>query len=357
MLVPHQKITPNFGDLISGQFESKNNLVFLRKFVPNKNLAWTGSGRTALRHILETKNIKKIGIPSFTCHVVLEAAKRAGSEPVFIDSGAVANIKNIEKSIKKIDALVLPYNFGFLPDIPKIASLCKKNKVMLIEDCAQSLGATYNKKLAGSFGDYAFYSFGISKNLGFLGGMISSDSDIAKVSLPLYPVKKIAKAKTEAMISRLFFNRNLYPLFHSMLKKELKLKHELLEYRMPNYGKRIVIHQSKRYQKILNLRKANAKLCMEELDGIINFIKPIKGSDPAWLYFVLLSKQRQKLIKELRKEKVDTQPLLTYTDLSRKGKLASKVEKQHTVFALYRDQKETEYIIKKIKKVAKDGDY
>ena len=40
-----------------------------------------------------------------------------------------------------------------------------KKKIFLIEDCAQSLGTSYNKKPLGSFGDAAIFSFGYSKIL------------------------------------------------------------------------------------------------------------------------------------------------------------------------------------------------
>ena len=102
--------------------------------------------------------------------------------------------------------------------------------------------------------------------------------------------------------------------------------------------------------KILKLRRNNANYCMKELKGIVDFIKPIKNTKPSWLYFVIKSKNRDKLRVRLLKEKIDVQPLLTFQDLSN-GKLASKFEKEHLIFALYRNKWEIDYIIKKIKKI------
>ena len=50
-----------------------------------------------------------------------------------------------------------------------IISISKKYKLKIIEDCAQSLGANYNKKIVGNFGDFGCYSFYPTKILGAYG--------------------------------------------------------------------------------------------------------------------------------------------------------------------------------------------
>ena len=50
-----------------------------------------------------------------------------------------------------------------------ILNLCKENKLYLIEDCAQSHGAKYKNKYAGTFGHFGCFSFYPTKNLGCLG--------------------------------------------------------------------------------------------------------------------------------------------------------------------------------------------
>jgi len=50
-------------------------------------------------------------------------------------------------------------------DIDKISEYCKKNKILLIEDCAQAIGTSLNEKKAGTFGDAATFSFYPTKNL------------------------------------------------------------------------------------------------------------------------------------------------------------------------------------------------
>jgi UDP-N-acetylbacillosamine transaminase len=62
-------------------------------------------------------------------------------------------------------------------DIEKIAKICKKYDIYLIEDAAESLGATFNGKHTGIFGDFSIYSFNGNKILTTSGGgMLVSDN-------------------------------------------------------------------------------------------------------------------------------------------------------------------------------------
>ena len=64
-----------------------------------------------------------------------------------------------------------------------IAALCKKYKLRLVEDCAQSHGACFDGKMTGTFGDVGCFSFYPSKNLGAFGdggAIVTDDEQIAK---------------------------------------------------------------------------------------------------------------------------------------------------------------------------------
>ena len=59
----------------------------------------------------------------------------------------------------KINALFIIHYFGFIqPEIQNIANFCKQNNIILIEDCAHSMGSVLNGHPIGSFGDYALFS-------------------------------------------------------------------------------------------------------------------------------------------------------------------------------------------------------
>ncbi len=345
MLISQQKLTPRLRDFVG--FRRK----VLHKYILKKYLYWTGSGREALRQILLNAEGKRVGVPAYTCHVVLEAVRGADCEPVFYDSGVIAEIKDIKEIIRKVDVLIVSYNFGFLPEVDKIVKLCKKNKVILIEDCAQALGAAYKGKLAGSFGDYSFYSFGISKNIGFCGGMIASSKKL-RFKLKKFPFFKLVKVFVEALVSNLFFNKRVYPLTRKFLGKELIKKQETLDYGLSGFARKVVLNQFKRYDKILKIRRRNGFLCYKKLKGVVDLVEPISGSNPSWLYFTILGKNKGSLFNKLLKEKVELGEMKTFRCLDGKSKKALEAERNVLTFALYRKFGEVKFIADKIKKAA-----
>ncbi|MBM3708570.1 MAG: DegT/DnrJ/EryC1/StrS aminotransferase family protein, partial [Actinobacteria bacterium] len=250
MLIPHQKLVIEPLDVIKPLFKKPKETIF-SDYISNKKVYLTGSGRAALKTIIESNNFKKIGVPAFTCCAVELAIKSAKASPVFIDNHIIPEIKDYPK----IDALVLPYNFGFLPNIEKIKKDCKKRNIALIEDCCQALGATYNNKLVGSFGDYSFYSFGISKNIGLLGGALGSAKQ-EKLNLKSYPKKEIVSALTKGLIAKYVFNPKFYS--KKLIQKELVKDQKELNYSMPSFIKKIILIQLERYNEILYQRRKNA---------------------------------------------------------------------------------------------------
>ena len=378
MLISQQRITPRVSDVLStclpqSKLENEN---LLRKYIPKRHQYWAGSGREALRQILSNLNKQKVGLPAYTCHVVLDTIKRAGKTPVFYDSGVIAEVDEIKKIIKDVDVLIVCYNFGFLPEIDKIAKLCRKNNVILIEDCAQALGATYKtsqgQQLAGSFGDYAFYSFGISKNIGFCGGLIVSNNPLKITTTQKYPLTQLFKAIVEASISPLFFNKFFYPFTKRLLFSELHKNQPVFDYSCPLMAQKIILHQLRRYNGILQQRKINAEYCIKEIENMsngANIVYPLNASSPAWLYFVLLTDDREKVKSELLKKNVEVGEMTTFRclgplDNNSKNNstnnstnhptnhsdypLAKQTEQQVLTFALYRETKEIKQIIKKI---------
>lgn len=353
MLLSQQKITPKLSDLLTIFSSKKHNYKeVMRRYFPNKHLHWTGSGREALRQILLNLNYKRVGVPAFTCHVVSDAVKRADKDIIYYDSGIISDVKDIKKIINKIDILIVSYNFGFVPEIDKIAKLCKEKNIILIEDCAQALGARYKGKLAGIFGDYAFYSFGISKNIGFCGGIIGSNKEIKVKKGKNYPKTKLIKVLIEILIAPIFFNKYIYPISRKLLSNELNKKQEYLAYTCPKIAQKVIIQQLIRYGKILKTRQENAKLFLNTLKhSKINFIRKIDNSNPSWLYFCISTNNREMLKYKLLKEGVELGNMKTFRCLDNNCKKALQAERENLTLALYRPEKEIKFITKKIRKV------
>ncbi len=118
----------------------------------------------------------------FTFIATAEAITQCGARPVFVDIDPnTCNIDSakIEPKITDKTRAILPVHlYGQSADMDPIMGLARKYNLRVIEDCAQSLGAEYKGKRAGSFGDAACFSFFPSKILGAYGdgGMVATDN-------------------------------------------------------------------------------------------------------------------------------------------------------------------------------------
>jgi UDP-2-acetamido-2-deoxy-ribo-hexuluronate aminotransferase len=122
----------------------------------------------------------------FTFFATVEAIMYVGATPVLCDIDPdTYNIdpSKIEKLITEKTKAILPVHiFGNPADMERIMALAAAHNLKVIEDCAQSIGASLNGKITGSFGDAGCFSFYPSKNLGAYGdgGMIIlKDSGVA----------------------------------------------------------------------------------------------------------------------------------------------------------------------------------
>ncbi len=114
---------------------------------------------------------------SFTFIGSVSAVLYQKASPIFIDSDEkswnldpLLLIEAIEKAPKKPKALILTHLYGQYADIEAIVLTCKEHGIYLIEDAAESLGATYKEKQSGTFGDFGVYSFNGNKILSTSGG-------------------------------------------------------------------------------------------------------------------------------------------------------------------------------------------
>lgn len=109
----------------------------------------------------------------FTFFATAEAIMYVGAKPVFVDiEPETCNIdtKLIEAKITDRTKAILPVHiFGHPADMDTITTLAEKYRLAIVEDCAQSFGATLHGKKTGSFGAAGCFSFYPSKNLGAYG--------------------------------------------------------------------------------------------------------------------------------------------------------------------------------------------
>ena len=124
--------------------------------------------------------------PSFTFFATASAIHRLGGVPVFVDIEPdyfnldYTQLESVVTS--KTKAIIPVHLFGQCCEMDPILDFAKSHDLKVIEDCAQSIGATYSDRLAGGMGDVGCFSFYPTKNIGGFGdgGMLTTnDPEIA----------------------------------------------------------------------------------------------------------------------------------------------------------------------------------
>lgn len=119
----------------------------------------------------------------FSFFATAEGISNVGATPVFVDIDEnTLNIDPdlIEAAITPRTRVIMPVHlFGRPAEMNAIMEIAAKRDVIVLEDCAQSFGATHGRRRAGAIGQAAAFSFFPTKNLGAFGdgGMITTDDD------------------------------------------------------------------------------------------------------------------------------------------------------------------------------------
>src|ERR1700730_2958619 len=134
-------------------------------------------GRMAFYYILKALDLpagSEIIVPSLTFWVVPELARAAGLTVVFADvHPATFNIDadSVERLITEKTRAVVPTHLYGLPcDMDRILDIAERHNLIVLEDCAHALGATFKGKPVGTFGAGALFSFQTLKPLNCYGG-------------------------------------------------------------------------------------------------------------------------------------------------------------------------------------------
>ena len=149
-----------------------------------------GNGMDAIEIALRSLDIglgDEVITTPMTAFATMLAILRAGATPVLADIESVTALLNLESVSRFISqrtkAVILVHLYGQVRDMDKWTSFCNERDLSLIEDCAQAHLASWQGRVAGSFGKAGAYSFYPTKNLGALGdagALVTNDSKIAE---------------------------------------------------------------------------------------------------------------------------------------------------------------------------------
>lgn len=130
------------------------------------------TGRGATSAALRMAGIGKgdeVIISAFTCLAVPTAVLESGAVPVYVDispNSLNTDLSSINKAITpKTKAIILQHTFGNPADINALIEQTSQKEILIIEDCALSLGAKIDNQYVGSFGHAAIFSMELSKTL------------------------------------------------------------------------------------------------------------------------------------------------------------------------------------------------
>ena len=181
----YQKIKRNINSSITRVLKKSNFILGeqvttleqeLRKYTGSKYCICVGNGSDALLISLVALDIKpgdEVITPAFSYISAAESIAFLGATPIFVDVDPDTyniNINDLKKKITKKTKAIIPVSlFGQIPDFDEINNLANKNNLTVIEDAAQSFGATYKNKKSCNLSEIACTSFFPSKSLGCYG--------------------------------------------------------------------------------------------------------------------------------------------------------------------------------------------
>ena len=260
--------------LAHGPISHKFEKLFA-KFTGSK-FATTVSSCTAGMHLFYLANDIKRGdevIVTSQSHIsTAHSISLTGAKPVFIDcnsyNGTIDTSKIEQKITKKTKAISLVHHLGNPSDMNAILKIAKKNKLLVLEDCATALGARIKDKHVGNFGNVGVFSFYPIKHIttGEGGMIISNDKKI---------IDKINMLKAFG-VNKSYLKRRVPGEYDAKLLG--------LNYRMNEISSAIGVEQIQRFPKFLAIRKKNynyliSRIVRKKSFDIIKFEnKPFYGS-------------------------------------------------------------------------------
>ena len=240
------------------------------------------SGTLSIHSMFVAADLKEgdeVICPAYTFFATVTPLLFTGARPVLCDCDENGNISpnEIEKKItKKTKAVIVTHMWGIPCDMERISRICKKNKLVLFEDCSHAHGARYKNKVVGSFGDIAAWSLQGPKIVtGGEGGILVTDN------------------------KKFYFRALLLGHYNKRCKQEIPKKNPLYKYSVTGMGMKYRAHPlavSVAYEMFKNLdgylrvKRLFAKKMINELKKLPGIsLPPVffnKNIKPSWYGFV-----------------------------------------------------------------------
>ncbi len=167
------------GEFVQGPQIEEFERAFERRLGSGRAIT-TAYGRMAFYYILKALELppaSEIVVPALTFWVIPALAQAAGLNVVFADVDPqtfVLDPASLERVISARTRVVVPTHlFGLPCDMDAINAIASRHQLVVIEDCAHALGATYKGRPVGTFGTGALFSLQALKPLNTYGGGVA----------------------------------------------------------------------------------------------------------------------------------------------------------------------------------------
>ena len=257
-------------------------------------------------------------IPAICWSTSLWPIIQSGLKVKFVDidlSTLNIDLNDLKKKISaKTKALMLVHALGNCTDMTKLVNICKKNKIILVEDTCEALGSTFKNKPLGTFGDFSSFSFYYSHHItSGEGGMVCTKNK---------KYLEILKSLRSHGWSRDLSNNKSLSKKYKNIDKNWIFINSGFNVRTTDINAAIGLEQLKRIKKILAIRKYNFLKIKNNLLGNKKYnnqftiLNDQKDSNVAWFGIPIILKSNDKKYKQhvmtnLQDKGVMTRPIIS----------------------------------------------
>jgi perosamine synthetase len=233
------------------------------------------SGTAGLHLCLQALGVSEgdeVIVPSFTFIAAANAIRYVGAVPVFVDieeESLNMSPDGIERTITaRTRALIVVHTFGRPADMSRILAIARRHELAVIEDACEAIGAEFEGRRVGSFGDLAVFAFYPNKQITTgEGGVVVTRR--AELAAHLRVLRNQGRSPSDDWLQHVELGYN---------------------YRLSEISCALGAGQLKRLSEILQRREDVARLYDRHLSGIEGLILPlldVPGSRISWFVYVV----------------------------------------------------------------------
>jgi perosamine synthetase len=231
----------------------------IAEYIGAKYCVALNSGTSALHALLLAHGIKKgdeVIVPSFTFIATANAVLLVGAKPVFADIETETfglDPENVKEKITKRTRAILPMHYGGCPcKIRELEEIAEDHNLLHIEDAAESFGARIGDRKVGTFGDSAILSFCQNK-------LITTGEGGAAVTDSRETYEKLKLIRSHGRLETSDYFSSVEVMDYIALG---------YNFRMSNITAALGISQLEKIDKLIEMRRRNARYFNEELEQV-----------------------------------------------------------------------------------------